>query len=151
MRLGQTEPPEAIPGRKDAFHVPAVLAASDDALRPGDSVRFTDATLTKVELCGEPIRHGVVDPFAGKIAPGRRVWVLLNPDLIVGTLTHQFEVSTLWPKPGGIPVTVGPLSGIVSQVVLAGSEDVARVPPPPMPDDQYDDDDVDCNNKPPCI
>lgn len=89
MTLGELLPIGAVPGRRDAFHVPAILA-NGVGVQPGDSVRFTDMAMTNAERCPEFCRHGVVNPFSG-VLPGRPFWVLLNPALI-RDLTHHFDV-----------------------------------------------------------
>lgn len=110
MKIGEDAKGEL--GRKDAFHVAAILMNCKDSLRAGDSVKILNAT--SVELCDRGVRHGVCDPFASVIIPPNTlVWVYLEPK-IVGDLTHKFEinlgvvispinVSTYIPDPPPIP------------------------------------------------
>lgn len=91
MKIGQIET-TGVPGRRDAFHSPAILVKSEDYLRPKDDVRFTDSTCTAVKLSGVTERHGIVDPFIKEVKPGQLFWVLLIPDS-VGNLVHHFDVT----------------------------------------------------------
>lgn len=80
--------------RRDAFHVPGVLAieAPGNSLHPGDSVRFTDDSYAAVELCFPAERHGIVDPFITEDLHGLAFWVILSPDKISG-LRHHFDIT----------------------------------------------------------
>lgn len=85
-------------GRKDAFHVAAVLVTCDHRISPGQSIRFTDTSFTKVTSDGVTIetRHGIVNPFqviCFTINVGEKFWVLLNPGT-VEDLTHSFKIPT---------------------------------------------------------
>lgn len=96
MKIGQIET-DGTPGRRDAFHVPAVLVTCDNQVTAGQPVRFIDDTFTKVDVWQAAIRqnkHGIVDPFvSGPILPGLMFWVLLMPGMIKDRLTHQFELN----------------------------------------------------------
>ncbi len=93
MKLGQIETVLSL-GHRDAFHMPAVLVACDETLRPGDSVKFVEGTWTKVVVCFPNERHGIIDPFIGMatIPAGRCVAMLLQPSLVDGKLYHNFEI-----------------------------------------------------------
>lgn len=81
------------PGRRDAFHVPSVLATSRETLKPGDSVRFS-GTWDAVS-CAREVRHGVVDPFVDvKLLneAGSQFWVLLEPG-VVSDMVHHFQLN----------------------------------------------------------
>lgn len=95
--------PEMATGRRDAFHVPCILAEACDRLKAGEYVVFQDEELTRIEAAdedgrgGEDMAHGVVDPFhpgGDWISRGARVWVLLIPGTTSG-LRHHFEVGNL--------------------------------------------------------
>lgn len=93
MKIGQIET-DGIPGRRDAFHVPAVLVTCDQEIVPGDGVRFVDDTFTLVKPALSGARHGIVDPFLLKNAGrGQKFWVLLMPGMIKDKLTHQFDLN----------------------------------------------------------
>ncbi len=97
MNLGYVEK-GWVAGRKDAFHVPAVLATTDDVLEAGDNVVFFgDPSRVVVEESAKRGRHGVIDPFAKEVGPGKLFWVILDPS-IVSDMTHQFDVSIGTPK-----------------------------------------------------
>ena len=102
MRLGQSGGTANI-GRRDAFHVPAVFAASAEKLEPGQSVRFIDDAFSVVAACrldsAKYPRHGIVDPFLA--SAGKTFWVLLEPSLVGGELTHNFSlvVTDVGPAP----------------------------------------------------
>lgn len=90
-------------GRRDAFHVPCILAEACDILKAGEYVVFLDEELTRVEAADERYRgdaetaHGAVDPFhpgGDWICRGERVWVLLIPGTTSG-LRHHFDVGAL--------------------------------------------------------
>lgn len=99
MKLGETAKTDL--GRRDAFHAPAVLVKFDPnfgQVKPGDSVRFTDASFTEVaKVDGASIaegwkRHAVADPFVEHIGPDDYFWVLLVPGM-VQNLTHNFDLN----------------------------------------------------------
>lgn len=95
MKLGQIEiVGEAQLGRRDAFHVAAVLVKSEFTLGSGVSVRFEDDSFTKVVpiLSASTTRHAIVDPLLETaVEAGELFWVLLMPDL-AHSLHHQFEL-----------------------------------------------------------
>lgn len=92
MKIGQIEV-SGVSGRRDAFHVPAILVRSDENLRPGENIRFTDDTYTAVRSSGQSDRHAVADPFVKEIPKGCAFWALLMPDL-VSNLVHHFNLTT---------------------------------------------------------
>jgi hypothetical protein len=102
LKIGsKVEAGEGYPGRRDAFHVSAVLVKAQPhttSLRPGDSVRFVDTFYHTVHLSQRNDRHGIVDPFLKEIKPDELFWVLLEPGL-VGDLVHQFNLTTDLPQP----------------------------------------------------
>lgn len=78
-------------GYRDAFHAPAILACSDDKLKPGDFVRFL--TAKKVyKATSRQSSHGIVDPFLSNVDKGVAFWVLLNPDS-TSNLQHHFDLN----------------------------------------------------------
>lgn len=78
-------------GYRDAFHAPAILACSDDKLKPGDFVRFL--TAKKVyKATSRQSSHGIVDPFLPNVDKGVAFWVLLNPDS-TSNLQHHFDLN----------------------------------------------------------
>lgn len=98
MTLGQND--NKLPLRRDAFHVPCILAMQQlgQTLRAGDRVRFVPVTSltagfseSMVCLAGVNECHGVIDPFAD-VKAGDLVWVLVRPDLLDGPLTHSFKL-----------------------------------------------------------
>jgi hypothetical protein len=94
MKIGLANTDKQI-GTMDAFHVPSILCACSQPLRPGDSVKLLGPIpYTMVELCLPHERHGIVDPFikSAYIAAYTYVWVMLQPELVGSTLTHSFEI-----------------------------------------------------------
>jgi hypothetical protein len=92
MSLGEPNQKHDI-GRRDAFHVPAALVVSDEHLRAGDYVRFTDRSCTKVVLSSKKESHGVIDPWGDLILmAGYKFWVFINPGL-TSDLRHEFIVT----------------------------------------------------------
>jgi hypothetical protein len=81
-------------GKRDAFHVPAILAkVLGSGLEGGVPVIFIDDDLTTVEASyGNIAPHGVIDPFLGKVNPYTYCWVFLVPDSIKN-LQHKFDVT----------------------------------------------------------
>jgi hypothetical protein len=92
MKLGSTELNAAFLGRRDAFHVAAVLVFCTEELNGGDSVRFDDNTYKTVVKSDLATRHAVADPFVGKIELGQMFWAVLIPDR-TKNLTHQFDLN----------------------------------------------------------
>ena len=79
-------------GRKDAFHVPAVLVQSVCGLQPGTPVWLVGRGCKLAEPCSILDRHGIVDPFLRvPVEPGESFWMLCEPGL-VKNLTHTFEI-----------------------------------------------------------
>ena len=80
-------------GRRDAFHVPAILVTSATTVLPGSWVRFTSTKEVRPSVREKS--HGMADPFVGgRIAVGVGFWVLLNPSIVMD-LTHSFVVDGL--------------------------------------------------------
>lgn len=93
MKIGQIET-TGEPGRRDAFHVPAVLVTCDEIVSGGESVRFCDDSFKSVYPCHDGrIMHGIVDPFITEAKEGQLFWVLLMPGMIKDKLTHQFDLN----------------------------------------------------------
>lgn len=93
MKLGEFAEFDSV-GKRDAFHVSAVIAvATKEDLSPGESVRFLDTSLKEVEPCIPSARHGIVDPFLkNRVIPGSAVQILLRPDGVTN-LSHHFDVN----------------------------------------------------------
>lgn len=93
-------------GRRDAIHCPCVLVNCMQSLRPGDSVKFIGDRYTTVELCLPHERHGIIDPFIKEayIKERTSVWMLIQPELVGDTLTHQFDIK------------LGNVTGIVANI-----------------------------------
>jgi len=91
-KVGETTSDRSFTGRRDAFHVPGILAYSAEALYAGEHVVFFNTELTTVRAVSDG-GDGIVDPFVtGRIAPGTLVWILLKPGT-VENLVHYFEVN----------------------------------------------------------
>lgn len=90
MRVGKAES-NGVPGKRDAFHVAAVLVRTWDNLKPGDSVVFDGYDFTRVAKSDPENRHGIVDPFLKELDIDDLFWVLLEPEL-VDKLNHNFEI-----------------------------------------------------------
>jgi hypothetical protein len=91
MKLGTTI--DALPrdGIRDAHHVASALATSWEALLPGESVGFLDATT--VRKAAREMRHGIVDPFlSDPVGPGVVFWVLVDPKHVT-EIRHAFEIA----------------------------------------------------------
>jgi hypothetical protein len=92
--IGHVSEDVSLLGRRDAFHVPAVLVTCDIYIEPGESVVFENSLYKKVRRAVfNETRHGLVDPFISMPAPGKLFWVLLVPGA-VENLVHQFEINT---------------------------------------------------------
>lgn len=90
-KLGESVKETSVIGRRDAFHVAAVLCTSEDRLYAGDSVHFVNLSLGTVERSPmSSMRHGIVDPFHSP-AKGELFWVLIDPQH-VGDITHHFTL-----------------------------------------------------------
>lgn len=81
--LGQT--PEASDER-DAVHVAIVPVLAGERLLPGQRVGL----LNPGTVCRQEPHIGIVDPFAGLVEEGQRVWLLLFPNSIRG-MRHHWE------------------------------------------------------------
>jgi len=104
-------------GKRDAFHVPGVLATCITKLAPGDSVRFVNdkmQVVEKVPAKEKKKRHGISDPFVPAIKPGDLFWVLLEPGMVVN-LVHQFDlkITDLAPVPLPNPMPLSPAASSV--------------------------------------
>lgn len=92
-KVGSITTDSSILGRRDAFHVTAVLVKSTQAIEPGASIRFAyreDSTV--VILCAKSERHAVADPFVKElIQPYQLFWAFLEPS-IVSNLVHSFDI-----------------------------------------------------------
>ena len=95
MKIGQIET-SGVPGRRDAFHVPAILVNSEELLHPGDNIRFTDASCVAARSSGRSDRHAIVDPFVKEIKIGQLFWAMLIPDT-VSDLVHHFNLKLDFP------------------------------------------------------
>ena len=92
MKIGETTTDPTNAGKRDAFHVPCILATSHDTLHGGDGVRFVDRKFVRVERSNHEDQHAIVDPFAGRvIKPGTYFWALLIPES-TSNLAHHFDV-----------------------------------------------------------
>lgn len=67
--------------RRDAFHIPCILAKSNSRLHGGFHVKFIDVDMTTVRLClANEVYHGIVSPFRNSvILPGQLCWIMLRP------------------------------------------------------------------------
>lgn len=92
-KVGETTTETTLLGRRDAFHVPAVLASSGETILRGEHVAFIDSEFTYVTPSSYFDRHGIVDPFTNErmIPPGTLFWVFLIPEA-VGNLAHHFDI-----------------------------------------------------------
>ena len=94
MKIGQPENGEL--GKRDAFHVPAVLVRWVGAgiPLPGAPVKFIDDTFKEVKAGDEDDRHAIIDPFvrAIDIQGNINFWVLLVPD-VTAELSHNFKIN----------------------------------------------------------
>lgn len=98
-KLGQTTTDAGLLGRRDAFHVPGVLAAvAKYGLEPGSKVKWVAGSRTMVRAWDEDEEGGepdaIVDPFlpmSPALAPGVFFWVLPWPGK-VRDLTHNFTL-----------------------------------------------------------
>jgi hypothetical protein len=92
MKIGETEDDLNNLGRRDAFHVAAILVFSEQELAPSDNVRFEDNNYLTVIKSDKNDRHAIVDPFIEKAEIGKLFWVLLVPDAVKG-LAHHFDLN----------------------------------------------------------
>jgi hypothetical protein len=91
-KVGQTTTDMALLGKRDAMHVPVVLARAVSPCSAGWYVRFVDDACTEVTTTRKSLAEGVVDPFiTHDTLPGELVWVFLMPHL-VGTVAHAFDI-----------------------------------------------------------
>lgn len=91
-KIGETANDGDLRGRRDAYHMPGILADCCDELTPGTSVVFVDGRLTRVRACEEgENRHGIVDPFLAAPVDGEVFHVLLVPQL-TANLTHHYDI-----------------------------------------------------------
>ena len=86
-------------GKRDAFHVPAILVNTEHNINPGSDVKFVDDALTVVEPCCKAERQAIADPWIDQIGPDDSFWVFLLPNT-VANLTHSFDISVEKKKVG---------------------------------------------------
>lgn len=97
-KLGQLETDVSRIGSKDAFHVACVLVGSDDELKPGQGVMFTDTDFDFVrELKEGESPHAIVDPFLSGVENydwnyDKAFWVILMPGTTDG-VSHNFKIN----------------------------------------------------------
>ena len=98
-KIGETlHHSEASKGKRDAFHVPAVLVTSTNPVTGGQRVTFTAPNIvTPAKDDTMSVRYrfdAVVDPFLGVIPSGNAFWVFLRPGT-VSNLTHTWTAPTI--------------------------------------------------------
>ena len=104
-------------GRRDAFHVPAVVVKSDRVVSQGYPVKFTGPSQV-IPVVAKEEGNGFVDPWIeGYINPGELFWVFVDPKL-VGDLTHHFTVAGV-PEP---PIELSQLP--VNSLTIQGLQEV---------------------------
>lgn len=81
-------------GKRDAFHVPAILCSSSVQLKPGDKVRFV--TKNEVVKANNQHYHGYADIFIKEdvIEAGSEFYVFMKPDTVT-EVRHTFTVEGL--------------------------------------------------------
>lgn len=91
-KISETNMADEHLGRRDAFHVPVVLARSAEYLVGGEFVKFTNSAFTHVVSVDEAeFAQGVVSPWIHSAWPGQLFWVMLKPDT-TSNLTHHFDI-----------------------------------------------------------
>lgn len=90
VKIGETTTDNQYLGRRDAFHVAAVLVRCYATVRPGDYVKFLGASVTPADKYDA---QAIVDPFVGREIDDSRelFWVFPLPEL-VSNLTHKFDL-----------------------------------------------------------
>lgn len=81
-------------GFRDAIHVPFIVVRSGEQLSPGDkcSLREENYCVKWWNIFGEPIWHGVVDPFVEQpFLPGTPFRLFIRKDCY-SALRHVFEI-----------------------------------------------------------
>lgn len=79
---------------RDAVHIAIIPMIAGEALQPGDRVRKVDGEIFKTD--DAPI--GIVDPFlSGEIRRGKRVWLCLFPNQVIG-MRHHWKHAAFIPK-----------------------------------------------------
>lgn len=86
-------------GTRDALHVPFVVVSYDcnNPIIPGDLVRFTDETCTKLERVkrANPLHmyqaHGMVNPFTDIVPYEQNIVVFLLPGR-TSPVRHTFDI-----------------------------------------------------------
>lgn len=106
---GQTYSPKTTTaGRKDAFHVCAVLCRSDETSKyridPGERVKLSAEATARWYDDDEGDWDGIADPFAPEIGKESLFWVFLRPER-AKDLTHSFRVEL--PESDEEPLPVG--------------------------------------------
>ncbi len=78
-------------GRRDVFHVPAVVVFCRYELAPGTLLKFVGKNEVGV-VSWKDQRQGIVDPFLTNATRANEpFWMFVDPRL-VGDLTHQFTI-----------------------------------------------------------
>lgn len=92
-KIGETiSSSEASNGKRDAFHVPAVLVTANKNINGGGLVKFISPTEV---TDGAPYEYdAVADPFVRNISKGESFWVFLRPGT-VSNLTHTWTAPTI--------------------------------------------------------
>lgn len=93
-------------GHRDAIHVPYIVSVCDVSLNPGEKVSLRNPTDTSECRCvrwgglpniddedrGEPMWHGVADPFVdGVILAGTPFRLMIRKECFT-RMTHTFEI-----------------------------------------------------------
>lgn len=80
-------------GKRDAFHIPAILCVSKENIRPGDMVKFVSNS--EVVRASKEDYQGFADFFiTGLIQPLSEFYVFLKPDTVTD-VRHTFTVEGL--------------------------------------------------------
>jgi hypothetical protein len=80
-------------GKRDAYHVPAVMVKSNEPIAPGAGVKFVEGCEAMVVPCPRRERHGVADPFIPTVIdPGDCFLVFIEPKLVEGKVSHHFKI-----------------------------------------------------------
>lgn len=78
------------PAQRDAIHIAIMPVMTDEALSPGDHVKFVYGTTNRVRRAPDNKGIGVVDPFLTVYIPTySKVWMFLYPNTITG-LRHEW-------------------------------------------------------------
>lgn len=98
MKIGETDPNGKL-GTRDAIHVPVVTSKARYLTVPGDSVVFTDATLTEFREASGGYRHGILDPFLKEpVRSGDVCTILVDPEMQIHVRHHyDLDIGTSIP------------------------------------------------------